>query len=109
VLPDALEFLANQLTRQIGTEEHDTQVAVPESTGWPVHVDNPVAAQARTCDMGAMLQTAHHWSPLLETTAIVTTPRDRERHVYEMPKDRHVFPWIEVNARFGVIRPAGAR
>ncbi|MBN1337216.1 MAG: hypothetical protein JXB39_14755 [Deltaproteobacteria bacterium] len=104
VLPDALAFLANQLTRQIESEEHDTQVAVPESVGHPVHVSNPMAILASACDIGARVQTAHHWSPLQETTAFVATANDRERCIYDTPKDRHVFPWIEVNARFGIIR-----
>jgi len=33
----------------------------------------------------------------------VTTPRDVERAVYQGPKDVLVFPWVEVNARFGRI------
>ena len=34
---------------------------------------------------------------------VITTERDVERCVFYAPKDRHVFPWVEVNARFGVI------
>ena len=48
-------------------------------------------------------QIANHWSPLLYATDFVTTRRDQERAIYDFPKDRHVFPWVEVNARFGVI------
>ena len=40
----------------------------------------------------------------LSVREFVTTERDRERAVYDSPKDRHVFPWIEGNARFGLIR-----
>ena len=41
---------------------------------------------------------------MLKETEFVTTPRDRERRVYDSPKDRHVFPWVDVNARFGLIK-----
>ena len=34
----------------------------------------------------------------------VTTERDLARAVYMSPKDRLVWPWVEVNARFGRIR-----
>jgi hypothetical protein len=53
--------------------------------------------------MGCLPQVTHHWSPLVRETAFIKTERDRERAIYAFPKDRHIFPWIEVNARFGVI------
>jgi len=103
ILPEALELLSNMLTAQIETDQHDTQVVVHEAVGHPVYVDNAQADQMRACDMGALPQQTHHWSPLLKTTEFITTERDRERCIYDFPKDRHVFPWVEVNARFGVI------
>jgi hypothetical protein len=111
ILPEALEFLAHVLTAQIENDRHDTQVAVDEAMGFPVFVRNAAADVLRRCDMGSLPQITHHWSPLLRETAFITTDRDRERAVYAFPKDRHVFPWIEVNARFGVIRhvPSPAR
>jgi hypothetical protein len=51
-----------------------------------------------------MPQRTHHWSPLRKDTEFVTTERDRALAIYEAPKDRHVFPWLEVNARFGRIQ-----
>jgi hypothetical protein len=62
-----------------------------------------MAAVLERCDMGCCVQRTHHWSPLKYATDFVTTPRDRELMIYDFPKDRHVFPWVEVNARFGVI------
>jgi hypothetical protein len=44
----------------------------------------------------------------LHATEFITTERDRERAIYDFPKDRHVFPWVEVNARFGNIDVRGA-
>ena len=54
-------------------------------------------------DSGSRVQAIHHWSPLSHEAEFVTTTRDRLRAVYDGPKDRHVFPWVEVNARFGRI------
>ncbi len=102
-LPEALELLSNVLTRQVETEEHDTQVTAHEAVGHPVHVDNAWARRMRACDIGCRVQSTHHWSPLLYTVEFITTERDRERCIYDFPKDRHVFPWVEINARFGVI------
>lgn len=34
----------------------------------------------------------------------VTTQKDIEFGTFLCAKDRHVFPWVDVNARFGFIR-----
>ncbi len=104
-LPEALELLSNLLTRQTGDPRHDTQVHVHEAVGHPVWVDNAEARALARADLGTRPQASHHWSPLVHEVGLITTERDRERAVYDGPKDRHVFPWIEVNARFGLIRP----
>ena len=54
-------------------------------------------------DMGSLVQNCHHWSPLVVAATFVRTKRDIKLAIYDLPKDRHVFPWIEVNARFGII------
>ena len=90
-------------TRQIESAEHDTQVATWEAVGHPVWIDSPMTDVLRRCDMGGRVQRTHHWSPLLYDVDFVTTARDKALRIYEFPKDRHVFPWIEVNARFGLI------
>ena len=105
-LPEALEMLANVLTKQIEHPNHDTQVDIDEAVGHFVWVKNPQSGVLKLCDVGSMPQRTHHWSPLLYATEFVTTERDRELCIYDYPKDRHVFPWIDVNARFGVIKPA---
>ena len=104
ILPEALEFLSHVFDRQVMGEPHDTQVLVDTAVGYPTWVDNENSRALESCDMGSLVQTLHHWSPLAETTEFITTERDRERAIYDLPKDRHVFPWIEVNARFGVIK-----
>ena len=103
-LPEALEFLSNALTKQLESTLHDTQVAAEEAVGHPIQSDNPYASLLERCDMGALVQRTHHWSPLVHETEFVTTERDRQRCVYDYPKDRHVFPWVDINARFGLIR-----
>jgi hypothetical protein len=104
-LPEALEWLANVLTKQTGTSEHDTQVVASEAIGSPLRVRNEAASALERCDMGCMVQRTHHWSPLLKEVEFVMTERDRRLAVYDVPKDRHVEPWVEVNARFGRILP----
>ena len=103
-LPEALEWLSNVLERQIENDAHDTQVVINEAVGHPVWVANPQAAVLARCDMGCRVQSTHHWSPLTHEIEFVETERDRELAVYDSPKDRHVFPWIDVNARFGIIK-----
>jgi len=105
ILPEALEFLSNVLGKQLESTRHDTQVSTDEALGHSILVDNAQTREFARCDMGCMVQRTHHWSPLKEDTEFVTTERDVARAVYDLPKDRHVFPWIEVNARFGLIRP----
>ncbi len=102
-LPEALEMLAHVLTIQVENPDHDTQVAKHEAVGHPVHVSNAWARRLEACDIGARVQSTHHWSPLLYATDFITTERDVERCIYDFPKDRHLFPWVELNARFGII------
>ena len=103
-LPEALEFLSNMLTRQIQTAAHDTQVEMHEAIGHSVQIDNAYGRVLDRCDVGALVQRTHHWSPIVREVEFITTERDRRQMIYDTPKDRHVFPWIELNARFGVIR-----
>ena len=102
-LPEALEMLANWLTQEVGSTEHDTQVTAWEAVGHPVWVGSDYGRLLQRCDMGGLVQRTHHWSPLSYAVDFATTARDRRLAVYETPKDRHVFPWVEVNARFGII------
>ncbi|MDY0000332.1 MAG: hypothetical protein RBU30_03460 [Polyangia bacterium] len=102
-LPEALEMLSNVLTKQIESDQHDTQVTITEAVGHPVWVQSPMGEVLKGCDMGCLVQRTHHWSPLKDATSFVTTPRDRALYIYDFPKDRHVFPWVEVNVRFGII------
>ncbi len=105
-MPEALEFLANSLTHQNESALHDTQVEVNDAVGHFRLTQNPQADLLARCDIGCMVQRSHHWSPLLKETRFLTTQRDIDRAVFEAPKDRHVFPWINVNVRFGVISKA---
>ena len=105
-LPEALEMLSNLLTRQSGSPDHDTQVAVAEAVAWPVYVAGTGARVLEACAIPARVQATHHWAPLSDDVAFVRTPRDAARAIYDSPRDRLVFPWIEVNARFGLIAPA---
>ncbi len=103
-LPEALEWLANVLSKQVEHDHHDTQVTIRDALGHSILAQTPQLELLEGCDMGALVQRIHHWSPLREDTEFVTTDRDRKQAIYDSPKDRHVFPWLDVNARFGLIR-----
>ncbi len=102
-LPEALELIANWLTKQIESPYHDSQVFMEEAVGYPAWVDNHQAEQLRRCHIDSRVQRTHHWSPLKYATEFVTTERDRAQCIYDAPKDRHIFPWVEFHARFGLI------
>jgi hypothetical protein len=58
-------------------------------------------------DVGAgAIQRTHHWSPLSDEVEFVRTAKDVEMASFDCAKDRHVFPWVDVNVRFGFIRYA---
>ena len=101
--PEALEMLSNFLTKQSGSSLHDSQVHVFDAVGHPVYTRNRNAAILQGCDMGGSIQRTHHWSPLNKEVEFVRTKQDIDNAVFDCAKDRHVFPWIDVNARFGVI------
>lgn len=103
-LPEALELLSNALSAQIQDVRHDTQVQVDEAVGYFRYVRNPWTDVLRHCDIGCRIQATHHWSPLLKETEFITTQRDVDRCIYDVPKDRHVFPWVDLLYRFGFIQ-----
>ncbi|MGK5091105.1 hypothetical protein WDW89_03695 [Deltaproteobacteria bacterium TL4] len=105
ILPEATEMISNMLTYQTDGALHDTQVTLVSTRGYSNRVENDYTRVLENCDMGSYPQSSHHWSPLVEEVEFVTTARDRELAIYDFPQDRHLFPWIEVNARFGVIEP----
>jgi len=102
-LPETLELTYYLLRHMTGGGEQDTQVLASDALGRSTRVFNDTTRLLQRCDMPTARERTHHWSPLNRETEFVTTPRDRERCVYDYPKDRHVFPWVEVNARFGLI------
>ncbi|MCL2825506.1 MAG: hypothetical protein FWD57_16055, partial [Polyangiaceae bacterium] len=102
-LPETLELTYYALKHMMLGAEQDTQVATSDAVGHSTRVLNGTMRLLERCDMGSMRERSHHWTPLKTETEIVTTARDLERCVYDSPKDRHVFPWVEVNERFGLI------
>lgn len=105
--PECLEMVANMLTKQAGSELHDSQVHVFDAIGHPVYHNNRNARLLERCDVGqGAIQRTHHWSPLSDEVSFVATQRDAEMALFECAKDRHVFPWVDVNVRFGFIQYA---
>jgi hypothetical protein len=103
-LPETLEFLYHILGEQTYHAEQDTQVLVTDAVGYSTRVVNERTRVLERCSMTTAPQWTHHWAPLTREIEFVTTERDLERAVYQSPKDRLVWPWVEVNARFGRIR-----
>ena len=97
-------MLANVLTRQQESPLHDTQVAVEDAVGFPTRVSNANATQLEKSNVPTCVQRAHHWSPLKKETEMLETARDAQNGIFDAPKDRHVFPFVECLARFGVIQ-----
>ena len=104
--PEALEMLSASLSRQTGSELHDSQVHVHDAVGHPVYTKNRNGTILERCDMGGSVQRTHHWSPLYKEVEFVSTKRDDEAMSFHCAKDRHIFPFVDVNARFGVIKYA---
>ena len=104
-MPESLEMTSNLLTKQSGSALHDSQVHVYDAVGHPVYTINRNGRILKNCDVGeGAVQRTHHWSPLSDEVEFVRTQRDVERATFECAKDRHVFPWVDVNVRFGFIK-----
>jgi hypothetical protein len=103
--PEALEMVVNMLTKQSGSALHDSQVHVFDAVGHPVYHHNRNGRILEKCEVGSgAIQRTHHWSPLNKEVEFITTPRDHELASFDCAKDRHIFPWVDVNVRFGFIK-----
>lgn len=102
-IPEALEYLYFLHEKLLPSVPSDSQVAAEDAVGHATRVRNERTEMFARCEIPSRIQATHHWSPLTKEIEIVTTQRDKERAVYQSPKDRHVFPWIDVNIRFGRI------
>jgi len=103
--PESLQMIANLLTKQSGSNLHDSQVHAYDAVGHPIYHRNRNGRILERCDVGeGAIQRTHHWSPLSDEVEFVRTKKDVAQATFECAKDRHVFPWVEVNARFGIIK-----
>lgn len=103
--PECLEMVSNMLAKQSGSPLHDSQVHVYDAVGYPVYTKNRNGRILENCAVGnAAVQRTHHWSPLSDEVEYMETERDRSNAVFACAKDRHIFPWVDVNARFGIIK-----
>jgi hypothetical protein len=103
MLPEALEYLYYMLNSQTGGAENDTQVLIGDAVGHCTLVHNKYTETLKRADIPSRPQSTHHWAPLTKEVEFVTTDRDIRQAVYQSPKDQLVWPWVEVNARFGRI------
>jgi len=133
--PESLEMICHLLSKQSGSILHDSQVHVYDAVGHPVYVKNRNARILKSTDMGGAIQrseflsdasfacnskfhaylsciiclAAHHWSPLSDEVEFVRTARDIQQASFDCAKDRHIFPWCDVNVRFGIVRYAESK
>jgi hypothetical protein len=107
--PESLDMLSNQLSKQSGSTLHDSQVHVYDAVGHPIYVRNRNMRILKQTDMGGAIQRTHHWSPLSDEVEYVKTNRDVIQASFDCAKDRHIFPFVDVNARFGIIKYVGAK
>mmetsp|Transcript_36708 Transcript_36708/g.88723 ORF Transcript_36708/g.88723 Transcript_36708/m.88723 type:complete len:2250 (+) Transcript_36708:90-6839(+) len=106
--PEALEMLTNMLTKQSGSALHDSQVHVYDAVGHPVYHHNRNGKVLERCEVGSgAIQRTHHWSPLNKEVSFLSTERDQQLASFDCAKDRHIFPWVDVNVRFGFIKTEG--
>jgi hypothetical protein len=103
-VPETLEYLYYVLKELTHGAEQDTQVLITDAIGSSTRVINDNTAVLARCDMATHPQATHHWAPLSVEVEFVKTERDRALAIYDSPKDRLVWPWVEVNARFCRIR-----
>jgi hypothetical protein len=76
-----------------------------DAVGYPVYHINRNGKILRKCAIGeGAIQRTHHWSPLSDEVEFVETAKDVEMASFDCAKDRHIFPWVEVNKRFGFIQ-----
>lgn len=103
-IPETLDYTYAVLDHLSGGAEQDTQVVLTDAVGSATRVRNEWTETLERCDMGALPQATHHWAPLsVAEVGIVTTERDRALVIYDTPTDQLVWPWVQVNARFGRI------
>jgi hypothetical protein len=100
-------MISHLLTKQSGSPLHDSQVHVYDAVGYPVYHQNRNGRLLKKICIGdGAVQRTHHWSPLSDEVEWVRTVKDIEEASFDCAKDRHVFPWLDVNVRFGFVKYA---
>ncbi len=104
-LPETLEYMFYVLRELTSSDPQDTQVMITDTVGHSTRVENESTRVLERCDLPSFPLASHHWAPLChQEVGFVSTDRDHQLAIYEGPKDYLVWPWVEVNARFGRIR-----
>lgn len=103
-LPESLQILSNMLSVQSGSPLHDTQVSQNDQRGFLVSNENAFSGVLKKLEISGSVQRIHHWSPLRKEVSDLITDKDADNFVFDSPKDRHVFPWVDLNIRFGLIK-----
>jgi len=104
-LPDGLKYVFGMHRRLMPDATCDSQVATVDEVGYSTRVSNERTKVLEACDMGSRPLHAHHWGPVYIEAAQLMSDDDIAHHIYDNPVDIYVFPWIDTNIRFGLIKP----
>lgn len=102
--PDALLYLYNIHKKLMPDCPCDSQVSCDEAVPYSKRVQTPWSVVLKKTALESKPLATHHWAPVSYEIENLKSIRDEERGVYMFPKDVHIFPWVWLNARFGMIK-----
>lgn len=104
--PDFLRVVSAQLSQLTGglPFSHDSQIEARYALAkCAVPTTNTAVGCIEECSVNTPIQRTHHWSPLYKESAMVFTRNDKSLGIFDIPKHRHIEPWIDCLLRFGII------
>jgi hypothetical protein len=104
-LPDGLKYVFNNHLKLMPDLETDSQVATEDAVGHATRIKNERTAVLESCEIVSAPIHTHHWGPVYLESLALMTDEDVAHFRYCNPEDMYVFPWIDTNIRFGLIKP----
>ena len=103
-IPETLIYMYSHFLAQADQVPSDSQVGVDCAHAYPVYFRNASNERLRREAIPSCTLKTHHWSPIVEECAFLTTEQDIRDAVYQVPKDMHIVPAIEALMLFGRIK-----
>jgi hypothetical protein len=104
-LPDGLIYVFGVHNRLTPGQQCDSQVMTADEVGHATRVRNSRTEVLAACDIGSFPLKMHHWGPVHYEALAGQSDADAVSCKYDSPADIYVFPWIDTNIRFGLIKP----